>query len=441
MRTIVKTYGLRGSRRCHVIREGKARYLVERYVGGKPKRKRFDTKAHAERWARKWYEAGLPTSQNLTLRQLLDKWMETEGPKQKWRSATWANYRNHRKRIEEAIGPDTLCNGIGHEALDNLWAKLTDMGMTSNQIAAKVRMLRRVFGWGLAREYVSHNRLATWDIPEVVKIRPKEYPPADVEKILAQWNYRDGWEWRPWALTMLEQSHGIRINALLSLRWDTDADLLNAVLGMRAETDKTREAWSRPLSWDALSALLMARWHGDRLEKDSPWVFYGKGEAHYTYGAYHAALLKAERKAGVKHERFRASHGFRKTAVGNVRRATGDHALALLWVGHRNLRDAADYVKGRDIEFAEIANHTPGVPMRNAELVSAGGTRATGRIRTDDHLLSHSPAPTEEIPLSQGAVPGNPPSDPPKIAEPPTTTVLVPYFPETLTASRRWSPR
>jgi integrase len=166
------------------------------------------------------------------------------------------------------------------------------------------------------------------------------------------------------ALTMIEQSHGVRINALLNLRWDTDADLLNAILGMRAEVDKTRQTWSRPLSWDALSALLTAKHHGDRLGKSSPWVFYGKDDQPYTYGAYHAALLKAERKAGVKHERYRASHGFRRTAVNTVRRETGDHALALLWVGHRNLRDASVYVKGRDEEFAAIANRTVIVPGR-----------------------------------------------------------------------------
>lgn len=361
MRRIVKEYGSRGSRRCLVIRESD-RYLVERYVGGKARRKRFATKAHAIAFASRWYEAGLPTASNYSLRQLLDLWMNTEGQKKNWRAATWANYRNHRKRIEEVLGPDTRANGIGHAEMDELWLKLLKLPMATNQIATKVRWLRRVYAWALAREYVTHNRLATWAIPEVRKHEPKEYTPAETAKILGQWNYRDGWEWRPWAITMIEQSHGIRINAILNLRWDTDADILHAILGMRAETDKTGETWTRPLSWDALSALLTAKHHRERLGKTSPWVFYGKGEHHYTYGAYHKALGKAERSAGVQHERFRASHGFRKTAVGNVRRETGDHALALLWVGHRNLRDASVYVKGRDEEFAAIANRTVIVP-------------------------------------------------------------------------------
>lgn len=424
MRTIVKTYGLRGSRRCHVIREAKDRYLVERYVDGKPKRKRFTEKTQAMRWARKWFDTLPSPASNLTLRQLLDRWMDTEGEKGKWRPKTWTNYRNHRKRIEEAIGPDTRCNAMGHADLDTLWVGLSRLGMATNQIASKVKMLRRAFTWGLVRELVSHNRLATWTMPEVRRLSPSEYTPGQTDKILRQWNYRDGWQWRPWALTMIEQSHGVRINALLNLRWDTDADLLNAVLKMRAETDKTKVAWERTLTWDALSALLTARWHKDRLGKDSEWVFYGKGDQPYTYGAYHAALLKAERKAGVAHERFRASHGFRKTAVGNVRHDTGDHALALLWVGHRNLRDASVYVKGREDEFAGIANRTPTVP---GETMGGDYGRATGRIRTDDRL-PQSPQP-QAVPFGslQDATPETPVSDPPNLAEPTTTTVPQSY--------------
>jgi site-specific recombinase XerD len=290
VRKIIKEYGSRGSRRCLVIHEKRGRYLVERYVAGKAKRKRFADETHAKAWAKRWYDAGLPQTHDFSLRALIDKWMETEAEKKKWRPATWANYRNHRKRIEQVLGPDTKANTLGHAELDDLWVKLSRLPMAPNQIAQKVKMLRRVFGWAVAREYVSHNKLATWAIPEVRKLSPSEYTPAETEKILGQWNYRDGWQWRPWALTMIEQSHGIRINALLNLRWDTDADLLNAVLGMRAETDKTKESWSRPITWDALSALLTARWHNQRLGKASPWVFYGKNGRPYTYGAYHAAL-------------------------------------------------------------------------------------------------------------------------------------------------------
>lgn len=358
-RQIIKAYGLRGSRRCLVIREARSRYLVERYVKGKPKRQRYASRDQALAWAKRWYEAGLPSSHNFSIRELLELWMDTEGEKGEWRAATWANYKNHRKRIEEALGPDTRANGIGHAELDQMWLALRRLAMAPNQVAFKVRWLRRVFAWALDREYVTHNKPHSWKLPEAKPIKPGEYTPAETEKILAQWDYRDGWEWRPWALTMIEQSHGIRINALRHLRW---SDLDAASVQMQAEFDKTKEAWARPLTWDAYSALLTAKWHRDRLGKGSEWVFYGKGGQPYTYGAYHAALLKAERRAGVRHERFRASHGFRKTAVGNVRRETGDHALALLWVGHRNLRDAADYVKERVDEFDAIANRTVTVP-------------------------------------------------------------------------------
>ena len=91
-------------------------------------------------------------------------------------------------------------------------------------------------------------------------------------------------------------------------------------------------------------------------------MFYGKGAKPYTYGAYWAALLKAELVAGVKHQKYRAAHGFRRTAVGNIRRATGDHALALMWVNHKNLRDASSYIKQREDEYRQIADRTLAVP-------------------------------------------------------------------------------
>jgi integrase len=354
-REIVKAFGSRGSRRCLVIKEDSGRFLVERYVGGKPKRKRFGDKASATRWAGRWYDSGAKGTHDFTLRKLIDLWMETQGEKKEWRVATRINYQNHRKRIEEVIGPEARANTIGLADLDELWRKLNRAKMAPNQIKQKVQMLQRIFAWALAREYVTHNKLAIWDIPEVKKLEPGEYVPVEAEKILAQWNKEDGWEWRPWALTMVQQSHGIRINALLNLRW-ADVDLEAGVLRLRGEVDKTKEDWERPLTWDGLAALLTARWHRDRLRKASAYVFYGKGAKPYTYQAYHAALLKAEQAAGVKHQKYRAAHGFRRTAVGNVRRATGDHALALMWVNHKNLRDASSYVKQRAEEFNRIAD-------------------------------------------------------------------------------------
>ena len=360
-RQIVKEFGSRGSRRCLVIREANGRYLVERYVGGQPKRKRFGDKGHAVAWAKRWYEAGTATVKDFTIRQLLDLYIEVEGEKKHWRRSTRLNYANHRKRIEEALGPDLKANAVGHGDLDDLWRKLTKLGMAPTQIRNKVQLVQRVYDWAHARDYVSHNKPGTWDIPEVKKRQPGEYAPVDVDRVLEAWNKADGWEWRPWAVTMIAQSHGFRVNAILNLTW-ADVDLERGVVRLREETDKTKRGWERPMSWDALAAFTTARWHRVRLGKDSGYVFYGLHGKPYTYAAYWAALRKAEAKAGVKHERGRAAHGFRRTAVGNVRRATGDAALALLWVGDRDLRQAPSYVKERPEEIAAIANRTRTVP-------------------------------------------------------------------------------
>ena len=326
-------------------------------MAGRPKRKRFSDRASALAWAKTWYESGIAVARDFTLRELLDQYLEVEGAKKHWRGSTVLNYTNHRKRLEEVLVPDTRANAIGHGDLDRLWTTLVKGGMAPNQVRAKVKLLQRMFAWAHARSYVSHNAPGTWDVPEVQTRRPGEYAPVDVDKVLAAWNYRDGWAWRPWAVVMLAQSHGFRVNAILHLTWE-DVDLDRGLIRLAQGYDKTRRDWERPLTWDGLSALLTARWHRDRLGKGGPWVFYGKGAKPYTYGAFWMALRKAERVAGVTHEAFRAAHGFRRTAVGNVRRTTGDAALALLWVGDRDLRQAASYVKERPEELAEIADRT-----------------------------------------------------------------------------------
>ncbi|HET7024859.1 MAG TPA: site-specific integrase [Gemmatimonadales bacterium] len=349
--------GVKRQRLVTVVQEGPRAFRVDRYVDGRRRKKRFTDRAAAIQWADAWYRAAERLSANLTLRELFDRYLVTMAQLKGWRGTTILNYRAHRKRIEEALGPDTRVNELTLASLDTLWTNLAAIGMAPNQIRAKVKLLQRMMAWGYARELTSHNKLAQWsEMPEVTPRRVAEYSPAEVEALLRQFDPLDAWEWRPWALIMIAQSQGFRINALLRLRWE-DVDLeTGGPIQLRSAYDKTKRDWDRPMSWDAFAALLTARYHRQRLGKTSPWVFYGKEEAPYTYGAFHHALLGAEECAEIPHAPFRAAHGFRRHAVNVARQRTGDAALAMLWVGDTDLRQAKSYVRPREAELQSLAD-------------------------------------------------------------------------------------
>lgn len=355
-RKLLKSYGLRGNRRANVYKTG-PKFVVERYLeGGKPKRKSFTTREQAEAYARAYANANPTAPTPLTLRDAFQRFLDTESAKHNWRPSTRTNYANHRKRIEESILPDTLVTTIGRAHLDTLWLKLREgkPAMAHTQVVAKVNLVKRLMTW-LADRDLAVNKIASWEAPKAPRVRIAEYLPEETDKILAQWDYLDGWEWRPWAITMIAHTNGFRANALVHLE-RADIDWGTGRVKLQLEHDKTKKEWSRPLTWESLSAIKTALWHAERLGKTSRWVFYGKGDEPYTYQAYWKALQKAEKAAGVTHVRGRAAHGFRRQASNDARRATGDAALGMLWIGDTDLRQAASYIREREEEMDALAN-------------------------------------------------------------------------------------
>ena len=67
------------------------------------------------------------------------------------------------------------------------------------------------------------------------------------------------------------------------------------------------------------------------------------------------ALLRAEAAADVTHIAYRAIHGFRRTAGGNVLDATGDPYQAMECLGQTDLRSTMRYLKKRQVRQRELA--------------------------------------------------------------------------------------
>jgi integrase len=103
-------------------------------------------------------------------------------------------------------------------------------------------------------------------------------------------------------------------------------DLDRGIVTMIEERDKTHQRITRPLTWDAYSALLTAQHWRVRLGYTGPWVFFAgqaRRDGPWSYQAANQALRRAERAAQVPHIQWRAFHGVRRMVAANVSSRTG----------------------------------------------------------------------------------------------------------------------
>ena len=88
-----------------------------------------------------------------------------------------------------------------------------------------------------------------------------------------------------------------------------------------------------------------------KLGYEGPWVFFPgqkRNKGPYRLDSLWITLQKAEKKAGVKQQPYRAVHGLRRKVSGDAFGATGSGELALAWIGDRDMRQAQAYIKDRD---------------------------------------------------------------------------------------------
>ena len=103
-----------------------------------------------------------------------------------------------------------------------------------------------------------------------------------------------------------------------------------------------------------MSALETARRWREKLGYTGPWVLFSAQERRdrrdvpYSYQSLWIALRKAEDRSGVRHQAYRALHGFRLMVAGNVLDATRHPKLALEWVGDRDLKQMKSYLLRRE---------------------------------------------------------------------------------------------
>lgn len=371
MREILAHHGLRGNRRILVVRDReRGRVYCERYVHGRPIRKPTfacdrDGERLAKLYAKRWYTAPATNSQkSLTLREVWEAFWEarcTTDPKAGGlRPRTTTLYRDRWARFEYHAKPETLADDVTLHTVDRFWNKAMELGIAPNQIRQIITAVKVVYRWAESRELITRNRVHLYRAPGGSKHRAKEIPeytPAEFSAIQATCRPQDAKRWRFAAVWTLMGDHGFRATATLALRWE-DVDLKRGTVTMIEETDKTHQRITRPIAWNAWSAILTAKHWQERMGLNSPWVFCAgqkRRAGPWSYQAANEALKRAENAAGVTHIKYRAFHGVRRMVATNVNSMTGDPAVAMQWIGD-DVRQASKYIQERATEFQEVAD-------------------------------------------------------------------------------------
>lgn len=332
--------------------------VVWREVAGGPRSYRGfpdtpDGREEAVAWARGTIERLASRGvrgPDLSLRELWRRFEEGRG--QEIRPRTLALYHQRWLKWERQFGAEFRANHTTLVMLDQFRAAMKQHA--ANQVGAMIRTVKIVYAWADSRELLTRNVTGRYRFQmgkDEAKLEPEEFRVEEWEQVLVALRRMGDRHWRSWAVTLLAGSQGARVRAILCLRW-CDVDLEAGTVTWPAATDKTGTVRTQPLTWDAWSALLTARQqaNGDR-------VFWAhrSPERPLSYQSWHYAFTEAERVAGVPHRPWRAAHGFRKMAAGEVWERTGDPLLAMRWIGDRDPKRIREYLKDRDDRMMDVA--------------------------------------------------------------------------------------
>lgn len=354
-RPTLATYGPRGATVRVLIDAERGRVIVQWYERGKLKKKHFKHtaagRAEAKAWAEGFAEerAGLEIGEAATIRDVWTAYSEASFPN--LRQRTQELYQERWRKWEAFIGKGTGADAIELRDVDRFIARQRQLGASMNQTRHILNVVRIVFTWARTRKYIRQNELAGYRWKTNKKEKPLEIPehtPAEFTAILAALSPDSPQQWRPWALLTIAGFQGPRINSARHLRWsDVGADLIT----WPAEWMKQGEVFEQPITDAVHRALEVCRRWRDRDGYTGPYLFYSARKSNkqpvYTYQSAWIAFRKAEDRAGVVHIPFRAFHGLRRMAAGNVYDVTKDAIAAAEWIGDKDLKQMRSYLKRR----------------------------------------------------------------------------------------------
>ena len=359
-RDTVATYGEKGQRVRVLKDSSRGRVLVQWYDQGKLKKRVYPSTAAGTREAKAFAEAFAQERQavaagedrgDMTVGEVWQAYAEVCFPA--LRPRTRDLYTERWRKWEAYIKRHTPADAIELRDADGFVTAQRKLGASMNQTRHILNVVRIVFNWARSRKYIQQNELAGYRWKSVKGEGPQEiaeHTPEEFRRIVAALDATSAHQWRPWALFTLAGLQGPRIRSARYLRW-SDIDSERGVIVWPAEYMKQGEAFEQPLTKAAWEALEVARSWRERDGYTGDFVFYAARRTNrqpvYTYQSAWIALRKAEDRAGVPHVRWRAFHGFRRMAAGNIYDQAKDPLAAAEWIGDKDVKQMGSYLKRR----------------------------------------------------------------------------------------------
>lgn len=375
----IAEYGMvRSGARALVFRDTVGQHnrtVVEWREGDRKVQETFPDTGEGRRHARQYAQGVVERLQDratgkerITLTQLFDAYAAS---KHGWREKTRINEIRRWRYFAETVGPNTFADLVSEGTLDEVARKLRAMrskkapnGLAPAQVWAILGNVKRVFDFGHRRKHLGTDPLASYKIERAKDEAPldvAEFPPEEAAAVIARFTPRDSRRWRAWVAATLAANQGTRITAILKSR-DADYDLTARTVRWRAATDKLGRERVQPLTRDAVHAVRVARVWRRRMDYTGQYLIPAvrstrrDADQSWSYQGLHRLIIEAEKEAGVPHRPYRAMHGFRRMAGGNVLAATGDIKAVGDWLGDRDLRVLQrSYLKERPERLAGIA--------------------------------------------------------------------------------------
>ena len=343
MRKPLGTYGPHGSR-VRVWVDG-ALVRVEYRDGGARRTRSWPNTAANRTAARAWAavfaaeRSAAPTARRRwTTAELWAGYAEAEMGHLRPRSVIL--YRNHWHAWQTFVTPQSHAEDLGVLTVGQFRADREQAGWAPSTTAKAITVVKIVYAWAYRARLLERNEVRDYRFKVAKEARhgaPAEYRTADWQAIVAQLPL-EGRAWRAGAVLRLCGLQGARQNAVLHLQWE-DVDLAAQTITWQAAWDKTGTRRVQPLRPAARVVFEAVRAHHAAEGLTSPWLFPGR-RAREVYSAQSlwAALVRAEREAGIPHQPRRAAHGFRRMLFGNVLEATHDLGAAMDVLGDTDLR-------------------------------------------------------------------------------------------------------
>lgn len=398
-RVTLANYGKRRDRVRLLLDENRDRYEVLYRDPAGVRRKRVfantpEGRAEAEVWAETYHtrraeivaaQAAPQPKRALTDRELWEKFTASPAYLVQIREKTRINYRDRWRHWELYVKPEHVAEETTLDTIDQFRTAAAASGLVQNSIRNTLNVVRVVYNWATTRKLLAHNEVAVfrWKQPADAEVfEPEEYTEAEYLRMLHASFPVNALTWRVWVALMIAGHHGQRASAILHLRLE-DIDLATGVIRWPAKYQKQKKELVQPITWEFLSAYRTAMLWRAETGYTGPWLLFAGGGAKrlgdplrgnarsarrerttdqdtpYTYGGLWRALHLTEARAKVTRKPYRAIHGFRKMAAGNVADRTQDARLGMEWIGDKDPKQMNRYLKRRN-ERLERAGQAAG---------------------------------------------------------------------------------